>query len=144
MAETALEGSGNYLVSVLVKPGNRIMIFIDNDEEVSVEDCIKLSRAIEGRLDRDSEDFDLMVSSAGLDHPFSMLRQYRKYLNRAVDIKMNDGSRFIAILTSVSADHITIKKVIKAKKNKKSVEEPEQQLLMADIKETKPAVIFGK
>ncbi len=144
MAEQELEGTGNYLVTVLVKPGNRIMVFIDNDAGVSVDDCVKLSRAIESKLDRDAEDFDLMVSSAGLDHPFSMPRQYRKYVNRPVDISLKDGSRFNALLTGVADDHITIKKLIKGKKNKKLEEGPEQQLLLDEIKETKPAVIFGK
>jgi len=144
MAEQELKGSDNYLVSVLVKPGNRIMVFIDNDADVSVDDCVRLSRAIEGKLDRDAEDFDLMVSSAGLDHPFSLPRQYHKYIKRPVDISMKDGSRFQAMLTGVADDHITINKLIKAKKNKKLEEGPEQQLFLTEIKETKPAVIFGK
>lgn len=142
MVQQELEGSENYLVAVLVKPGNKIKVFIDNDEDVSVDDCIQLSRAIEGKLDRDEEDFELMVSSAGLDQPFSMIRQYRKYINRRIDIQLHEGARFDALLTAVGKDSISIKKLIKKGKNKKLEEGPEQELPFSEIKETKPAIHF--
>ncbi len=142
LVEQELEGTDNYIVSVLVKSENRIMVFIDNDEDVKVDDCIKLSRSIEGKLDRDKEDFELMVSSAGLDQPFSMMRQYRKYINRRIDIQLLEGERFEAILTAVTDDHITIKKLTRKGKSKKLEEGPEQQLPLNEIQEIKPAVHF--
>lgn len=142
LAEPELEGTGNYLVSVQVKPGNRIMVFIDNDQDVSVDDCVKLSRAIESKLDRETEDFELMVSSSGLDQPFIFQRQYLKYVNRKVNIQTAEGKRFDAILTGVHDDHITFKKLIKKGKSKKAVEGPEQKLRLDEISETKPGIQF--
>ena len=57
--------------------GERDVISVseDNDIEViitregggvSIDDCVALSRFIESRLDRDKEDFSLMVGSAGI------------------------------------------------------------------------------
>jgi ribosome maturation factor RimP len=142
MAEHELKGTENYLVSVLVKPGNKIMVFIDNDNDIGVDDCVKLSRAIEGQLDRDSEDFELMVSSAGLDQPFSLPRQYKKYINRKINIQLPEGNRFDAILTAVDENSITFKKLIKKEKSKKQEEGPEQKLSLEEIKETRPGVQF--
>ena len=142
MAEQELKGTENYLVSVLVKPGNKIMVFIDNDDSVSVGDCVKLSRTIEGQLDRDSEDFDLMVSSAGLDQPFSLPRQYKKYINRKINILLEEGNRFDAILTAVDEESITCKELIKKGKSKKVEEGPEQKLSLNEIKETRPGIQF--
>jgi len=142
MVEHELKGSENYLVSVLVKPGNQIKVFIDNDHDVSVDDCVKLSRAIEGQLDRDSEDFELMVSSAGLDQPFSLLRQYKKYLNRKINLQLPEGKRFDAILTAVDEESITFKKLIKKGKSKKLEEGLEQKLSLEEIKETRPGIQF--
>ncbi|HSG68463.1 MAG TPA: ribosome assembly cofactor RimP [Bacteroidales bacterium] len=144
IAEAQLKGTDKFLVAVLVKPGNRILVFIDSDTEVSVDDCIALSRTLEGQLDRDSEDFELMVSSAGLDQPFSQIRQYRKYLNRQVDILPLEGSKFTAILTGISDEGITFKKMTKKHKNKAAEAGEEQQLPFSAIKETKPAIQFGK
>ena len=142
MVEQEIKGTDNYLVTVLVKPGNKIKVFIDNDNNVSVEDCIKLSRAIEGQLDRDTEDFELMVSSAGLDQPFSLPRQYKKYLNRKINIQLEEGKRFDAMLTAVDEESITFKELIKKGKGKKLEEGPERKLPLKEIKETRPGIQF--
>ena len=144
MAEAELKGSDNFLVQVLVRSGNRIMIFIDSDAEVIVDDCVKLSKFLEKHFDRDDEDFEMIVSSAGLDQAFTMERQYRKYLNRRVDIEPNEGEKFTAILTDISEEEIAFKKLIKKHKSKAEEEGPEQRLALSDIKETKPAVHFHK
>ena len=67
LVEEKLASSGNYLVDVVIKPGNLIIIEIDNDEGVCIDDCAELSRYVEGHLDRDVEDFELEVGSAGID-----------------------------------------------------------------------------
>ena len=76
LVEEKLASSGNYLVDVVIKPGNLIIIEIDNDEGVCIDDCAELSRYVEGHLDRDVEDFELEVGSAGITSPFKVLRQY--------------------------------------------------------------------
>ena len=64
LVEEKLASSDNYLVDVVVKPGNLIIIEIDNDEAVCIDDCVELSRYVEEHLDRDVEDFELEVGSA--------------------------------------------------------------------------------
>lgn len=144
LVEAKLKGSDNFLVEVVVRSGNRIMVFIDSDSEVKVDDCIALSRHIEGSLDRDTEDFDLVVSSSGLDQPFKQLRQYKKYLNRKIVVEFEDGKKVTAVLTGIGEEEITIKELTKKHKSKAAVEGPEKKVLFSDIKETKPAVDFSK
>lgn len=69
LAEAYLQDSPNYLVDVLVGSGNVITIEIDNDEGVDINDCAALSRHLESILDRDTEDFELTVTSVGLTSP---------------------------------------------------------------------------
>ncbi len=144
LTEQELKGSDKFIVELSVKAGNRIMVFIDSDTEVRVDDCVALSRALEEKLNRDEEDFDLMVSSAGLDQPFKQIRQYKKYCGRAVKIELEEGSKFEAMLEKVDDEGITIKKLIRKHKSKPSQEGPEMRLNFSDIKETKPAVQFKK
>ncbi|MEN8223823.1 MAG: ribosome assembly cofactor RimP [Bacteroidota bacterium] len=144
LAESELKGSDNFIVQILVKPGNQIKVFIDSDTEVNVNDCVKLSRFLESNLDRDTEDYELLVSSAGLDQAFSQERQYRKYLKRNVDIQPIEGACFTAVLTDISGHDIGFKRLIKKHKNKKAEEGPEQRLALSNIKETKPAIQFTK
>lgn len=66
LVEEKLASSSNYLVDVVIKPGNLIVVEIDNDEAVSIDDCAELSRYLEEHLDRDVEDYELEVGSAAL------------------------------------------------------------------------------
>jgi len=58
--------NGVVLKDVKVNKADNIKIFFDIPERpVSIDDCVALSRFVESRLDREKEDFSLMVSSAG-------------------------------------------------------------------------------
>ena len=83
LANEHLEGTPNYLVNVNVSRANKIIVIIDNDHGgIKVNDCVSLSKFIEDGLDREKEDFELEVSSAGIDFPLANLRQYKKNINR--------------------------------------------------------------
>ena len=59
-----------FIVEVEVSPANQISVQIDSENGISIDDCVAISRQIEGNLDREEEDFELQVSSAGLGQPF--------------------------------------------------------------------------
>ena len=67
IVKDVLEGSDKYLVNMKITPDNRIFVDIDGDNGINIDDCIEVSRAIENSLNRDEEDFELNVSSAGAD-----------------------------------------------------------------------------
>ena len=70
-----------------------IRIFIDSDSRVLIEHCIELSKFIESQLDRDVEDFELNVSSSGLDQPYRLSRQYIKNIGREVSVLQKDNTK---------------------------------------------------
>ena len=71
-----LQGKDYFLVEVTVSPDDRIVVEIDHRDGVWIEDCVELSRYIESRLDRDREDYELEVGSAGLGQPFKVVQHY--------------------------------------------------------------------
>ncbi len=71
-----LEGKEYFLTDLTVSTDDRIVVEIDHEEGVWIEDCVELSRFIESHLDREQEDFELEVGSAGIGQPFKVLRQY--------------------------------------------------------------------
>ena len=75
IAEECLEGSDRFVVDVNVDKNNVIDVFIDADTQVTIENCVELSRFVEEHLNRDVEDYELNVSSAGIDFPLKKLRQ---------------------------------------------------------------------
>lgn len=112
-----LAGSDKFLVDILIKPGNRIYIFIDGDHGVTISDCVELSRYVESNLDRESEDFELNVSSSGADQPIRLPRQYLKNTGRSLQVKLSEDKTVTGKLNEVSESGIVIE--IKEDKKKK-------------------------
>lgn len=127
LVETFLEGTDNYLISIEIKPGNIIIVEIDNDESVKIDDCILLSRFIESKLDRDIEDYELEVGSSGITQPFKILRQYRKNIGNEVEVLTRSGQKYSGILKDAEEKEfvITVEKQIKpdGAKRKVTIEE---------------------
>ena len=71
-----------FLVELKISKDNVIEVFVDALEGVNIQTCIAVSREIESSLNRDEEDFELTVSSAGLGYPFKVEQQYQKNLGR--------------------------------------------------------------
>ena len=89
--EEILAEAGCFLVDIKVDKSNRIIVQVDRNEGVSIEDCVRINRRLEARLDRDKEDFALEVSSPGLDAPFKVLEQYKKNVGKIVRIETTAG-----------------------------------------------------
>ena len=79
-----------------------------NAEGVWIEDCAELSRFIESRLDRDREDFELEVGSAGLGQPFRVKKQYEIHVGQPVETQTRDGHKWQGTLMEVTEDGFTL------------------------------------
>lgn len=145
LVEEKLASSDNYLVDVIIKPGNLIIVEIDNDEAVSIDDCAELSQYLEEHLDRDVEDYELEVGSAGITSPFKILRQYRKNIGNEVEMLLGSGTKLTGMLKDASEEGvvITVQKQVKAEgaKRKTTVEE-DQSYTFDEIKYTKYLIRF--
>ena len=108
IAETFLKTTECYLVNVTVSADNVIVIEIDNDNAVGIEDCAALSRYIEEQLDRDTEDFELEVSSPGISSPFKLVRQYVKNIGNKTEIMLKNGIRLTGTLKSADENAVVI------------------------------------
>ena len=68
-----------FIVDINVSADNDIVLTIESEEgTVVLDDCVELSHAFEEHFDREVEDYSLTVTSAGLDQPFKVLKQYQK------------------------------------------------------------------
>ena len=111
-----------FLVDVKVGIGNRIKVRIDSDESVLVQDCRALSKFVESNLDREKEDFELEVSSAGIDFPLVNIRQYIKNIGRNVQVLTVDGSTYKGKLLAAQESEIEVANEKKDKGKKVVVE----------------------
>lgn len=137
MAEEKLAGTDSYLVEVKVNPRNQIKVFIDNQKGIGISQCVEVSRHIEGNLDREVEDFELEVSSAGLDQPFKVIQQYKKYLGKKVKVLTKDGNKLTGTLLNADNEGFEIETEAKKKEEPKKV-----NFKYDDVKETKVVISF--
>lgn len=145
IVEKEIEGSSMFLVEIAIRPGNKIIVEVDNDNGVSIDECMALSREIESHFDRDIEDFELEVGSAGLTSPFKLPRQYQKNIGNEVEVLTKDGRKLNGILLSNDDSNFVIRISRQEKpegaKRKITVEE-ELQFRYDEVKHTKYLIRF--
>ena len=140
-----LASSDNYLVDVVIKPGNLIVVEIDNDKGVCIDDCAELSRYVESHLDREVEDFELEVGSAGITSPFKVLRQYIKNIGNEVEMLLKNGTKLSGVLKAADQNGVivTVEKQVKPEGAKRKITiEEDLSYTFEEIKYTKYLIRF--
>ncbi|WP_339812490.1 ribosome maturation factor RimP [uncultured Imperialibacter sp.] len=120
------------------KSYQKLRVFLDGDSGITIEQCAKISRKLAAKLDEEDlikDAYQLEVSSAGIDQPLKLLRQYYKNIGRSVKVFKTDGKEEKGKLIAVSEQEIQIEV-----KNKKVTEM--STILFQDIHHTKVLVTF--
>ena len=138
LVEEKLEGTDMFIVELSVSSNSKIVVEIDGMSGVAIADCVEVSRQIESNLDRDQEDFELQVSSAGIDKPLRDKRQFEKNIGREVKIVLQDSAELKGELLEVG-DSLKLK--LPASK-KKRLPEREEIIAWENIRETKILISF--
>ena len=144
--ETAVAERNCFLVEVTVSKDNDIEVVIEKEEGVvDWEDCAAIDKVVHEAFDQDVEDYALTVSSAGLDRPFKVLRQFVKAIGTQVDVKFKGGRRLVAILKAATAEAVTLQytalEAVEGKKKKEKVEH-EDICPRAEINSVTPYIEF--
>ena len=135
--EDRLKDSEYFLTDIRITPSNEITVEIDSLSPGDIEECVNLTRAIEEAFDRDVEDYELEVGTAGLTSPLKVRRQYDKYIGRDLEVLTADGRKLHGMLRSVSDDGIILAVAQKIKKEgskKPVIETLEIPLSFSNIK----------
>lgn len=135
--EKAIKDSDIFLVDVKVTPDNNITVEIDNPTGIDIDTCSRITRAIESEVDRDVEDYELEVGSAGLTAPFKVKGQYLKNIGNDISVLTRNGKKLKGVLKDVTDDTFTMtvtRKVrLEGKKRPEMVDE-DITIPMADTK----------
>ena len=142
---SAINETAIFVVDVKVDSANRITVEVDKPEGISIEECVRISRAIESGLDRETEDYELEVSSPGLTAPFKVIEQYRKNCGRQVNVEIRDGQKINGLLQHADDEGIVLE--VKAKIREAGLKRPKTvmqtvALKFSDIKATKVVITF--
>ncbi len=135
--EGQLKDSPYFLTDLKVSPSNEIVVEIDSLTPGDIDECVALTRAIEAEFDRDVEDYELEVGTAGLTSPLKVKRQYDKYVGQDLEVLTNDGRKLHGMLRSVDDNGIvlvTTQKVKKEGQKKPVIESLDIDLPFSNIK----------
>lgn len=146
IVEEWLEDKDYFLVDITISPDDKIVVEIDHADGVWIEDCVDLSRFIESKLNREEEDYELEVGSAGIGQPFKIPRQYEIHIGDEVEVQTNEGKKLTGVLKDSDDEKfvITIKTKVKPEgaKRPKMVEE-DLTFRYNEIKYTKYLISFN-
>ena len=145
IVEEWLEGKNYFLVDVTISPDNKIVVEIDHAEGVWIDDCVDLSRYIESKLNREEEDFELEVGSAGLGQPFKVAQQYVNFVGKEVEVLDADGKKYKGVLKGVDGRDFTVtvqEKVKEEGKKRPQLQDKDYQFSMDTVKYCKYLISF--
>ena len=135
-----------FVVSFDINKANQINVVIDGDRDVSISDCMLISRAIEHQLDRDEEDFAVQVTSFGVGENLVSARQFIKNVGRKIEVE-TENEKIKADLIAATEQSVNLSwKTREPKpvgKGKHTVHK-EIELAYADIKQAKVMITFNK
>ena len=138
---------GYFLVDISVSKDNDITLTIESENgKIELDDCVSLSRFFESKFDREVEDYSLTVSSAGLDQPFKVFRQFQKAVGSKVEVMLKGGKKIVALLTEADEEGITLKYSVKEAvegKKKKELVEHEDRFTMDQVNAVRPFIEFN-
>ena len=143
-SEAEVAKRGCIITDVSVSADNDIVIAIESEEgTVEMDDCVAVSERFQEIFNRDEEDYALTVTSAGLDQPFKILKQYRKAVGSLVEVKTRDGRKLIGTLTSAEEDAFTLayeaREAVPGKKKKEMVRH-EDRFAYGDVNSVMPHI----
>jgi len=140
-----LEGTTHFLVAVELRPGNRLVVEVDNDRAITLQELADLNRAVREELGDAADDLEMQFSSPGMGRPFKVMRQYQKHLDRIVDVLLTDGRILRGQLASANESNIglRIQHPSKVKGRLPKLDEEITLIPLAEIKSTQSTITFN-
>ena len=145
--QSELVARGCFLVDVSVSKDNDIVVTIESEEgKIELDDCVALSRYFETQFDREKEDYSLTMTSAGLDQPFKVLKQFVKAVGTKVEVQLKGGKKMVALLDAADEESVilkySVKEAVEGKKKKELVEHVDR-FTMDQVNSVRPFIEFN-
>jgi ribosome maturation factor RimP len=138
--EKIVTSEGMELVHVDYKRQGRgylLRVDIDKDGGVNLEDCQSISHQLSVWLDVEDPvagEYELQVSSPGLDRKFYIESDYRKFIGRLVRVKTSKAIRGLHVIVGRLKEYDGQKIVVTDPAVKR---DPDYEIPLSDIKETR-------
>ncbi len=114
----AVEETGKTLLGIeYISAGNNsvLRLFIDHENGINVDDCAEVSRQVGAVLDVEdpiSSEYNLEVSSPGVDRPLFELAHYKEVIGETINVKLsmplNGRRKFKGPLVGIENDTLIV------------------------------------
>lgn len=134
-----------YIVEVAVHPGPRISIELGSTQGVGIDECVRINKHIEANLDREVEDYELEVGSAGITSPFKVLRQWTDAVGAEVELLRKGGVKEVGTLvdaTESEAKLLVVRRIKPEGAKRKQDVEQEIVIPMDEVLQCKRIITF--
>jgi ribosome maturation factor RimP len=138
LVEEHISGTGLFLVAVKISAAGKITVLADTKEGITIDECASISRLIEKNFNREEEDYELQVSSPGLEMPFLVKQQYYKSEGKRIEVTDTEGMKYFGILRNVTDGGFELESQVKSKNREKS-KSPELKELSFNYDQVKSA-----
>ncbi len=146
LLQKKLEELDLFLVELNISADNVITVYADGMENILVEHCTAIARYLRSELGEAADNFEITVSSPGLDRPFSHMNQYLKNVGKSVEVLTLEGNKIEGKLNQASENEVVInlfkKRNPKNKAQKLELSDQMVSVSMNNIKQTKKLIII--
>ena len=104
-----------FLVDITISKSNVVCIYIDSLKNITIDDCVAVSRHVASELGPEADDFEIQVSSPGVGQPFRVKQQFLKNTGRQIELSATDGKVYKGRLESAGENSITLSARVKEK-----------------------------
>jgi ribosome maturation factor RimP len=145
LVERHLEGTTHFLVAVELRPGNKLVVEVDNDRAITLNELAALNKSVREDMGPEADDYEMQFSSPGMGRPFKVERQYEKHMGRLVDVLLNDGRTLNGRLANYDKNTLglRIQHPSKVKGRLPKLDEEVTTIPLAEIKSTQATITFN-
>src|SRR6476661_6258672 len=97
-----LEELNLFLVELNMGADGKISIYADGMDNITVDQCTQIARHLRSELGEAADDFEITVSSPGLDNPFRHMNQYKKNVGKSVEVLTAEGNKIEGKITTAT------------------------------------------
>lgn len=139
--EALVQKPSLFLIDLVITDAYKIIVTLDGDNGVILQDCIDISRAIEGGLDREEQDFSMEVASAGATSPLKMPRQFKKNIGRKLKVT-TAAEKIEANITDANDEFIVLEWSAREPKQVGKGKETVQKRVEVKYEDIKEAIVI--
>jgi len=105
--ESVAKNPDLFILQMDIQPDKNVHVIIDGKKAVPLSECIRITREVEEKVNKDEHNYALTVGTFDITQWFDDKRQFEKNIGRKLKIKTDEGE-ITGILTHITESGIEL------------------------------------